>query len=124
MALLNAGNNAPAAGGDGRRGLLPALPENVGAAVVVVGATTCITAGRALGAAAAAQPAYSRRALTAALFGGTAAMWAGVWVSAGGPRRRNAGLVILCVALVPFVVAAALGDFDPELAVNIYNALA
>ncbi|KAL6627447.1 hypothetical protein ACP70R_031173 [Stipagrostis hirtigluma subsp. patula] len=114
--MFNGGNN----GGGGGRGLLQALPENVGPAVVVVSATTCITAGRAMGAA----PEYTRPYLMAAFLGGTVGMWAGIWVSAGGPPRRNVGLVILCAALVPFVVAVALGDFDPELFINISRALA
>lgn len=50
-------------------------------------------------------------------------MLASVWVSADVYRRRATGQILLAVAVVNLLVTIGLSGFDPQIALNIFDAI-
>ncbi|CAD6232680.1 unnamed protein product [Miscanthus lutarioriparius] len=105
--------------------LMRAVVEDPPQALAAVGVATCATVVRA----GAALPVGGGRVwlleplLVACFFGGVGAMLASVWVGADVHRRRATGHIVLAVAVVSLLVGIGLSDFDPQIALNIFDAM-
>lgn len=109
---------ARAANGGRRRRLLQARSaDDVGPLAVAVSASACITALMA--------PVHTP-AVVGAVLAGVVTLFVGVWVSTAGAGRGGIiGVVNLCFSFLVLVVAVAQGgQFDPDLLLKLYNALA